>query len=157
MTPSLAALSLDDSELPPRTPHKTPSICTSPSPTPGPDETVTHLAEGPKVGHTDDKDTPAPLTYDRIELDAIGHPLPRESGLPAHIRPPPPPPLTQADKIKKGLETADDIAAEIALGVLVGATLDGPTQTLVEGLMMIENEETPQSKKVSGHPDASKR
>lgn len=85
----------------------------------------------------------------RIQLDGIGCPLPRESGVSAEYRPPPPPPPTKADKVKKGLETADEIAADIASGIFLGAVLDGPTQTLVEGLMMIDNDETPQSQKVS--------
>lgn len=86
---------------------------------------------------------------DRLELDAMGVPIARASGVPPELRPPPPPPPTRADKVQKGLETADDVAAEIALGLMIGDVLDGPTQTLVEGLMIIDDEEMPQNKKVS--------
>lgn len=109
------------------------------------DTMSTANSSGPAISRPDD----------RIQLDSIGSPIPRESALPAHLRPSPPPRATQADKIQKSLETADDIAAEIALGVLIGGALDGPTQTLVEGLMALDDEETTQSKKVSStqsHP-----
>lgn len=132
-----------------------PSYASAINDTPGTSSAVRSSSEEPvrpseKAEHP--KAIGQPSSLDRIQLDALGVPLPRESGLTTEHRPPPPPPPTRADKIHKHLETADEVAAEIALGVLIGHVLDGPTQTLVEGLMSIEDDETPQSKKVSPSP-----